>query len=40
MALPVLAAAAPAGSNDREIRRMLKHCADEREKLSCLERDV
>ncbi len=38
MALPVLAAAAPASSTDREIETMLKRCADEREK--CLEKGI
>ena len=38
VALPVLAAAVPANSDDREIRRMLKHCAEEHGRLSGLEK--
>ncbi len=38
MALPVLAIAAPASSNDLEINKMLKHCAEERARLTSLEK--
>jgi hypothetical protein len=37
MALPVLAVAAPASSSDLEIKKMLKHCAEEQARLSRLE---
>ena len=38
VALPVLAAAAPANSSDLEIRKMLKHCAEEQARASGLEK--
>ena len=38
MALPVLAVAAPASSSDLEIKKMLKHCAEERARLTSLKK--
>ncbi len=38
VALPLLAAAVPANPDDREIKTMLKRCAEERARLSGLEK--
>lgn len=38
MALPVLAAAVPSSSDDLEIKKMLKRCAEEQARLSVPEK--